>query len=150
MKNSATLLLLLVLCITACKKGGTTTQPSVSPKGYTAKMGGMRHWKGIYARRDVALPPPMAVTDSFQLIIINDSTVSVGYSPYIYVNKYLILHYTSANDTDHTISFLQRFDNYGTDDSVAINYYYLRDSIVYTELVTDTTTTLLTSNLFTL
>lgn len=101
----------------------------------------------------VILPchPPTAVTDSFQLIVINDSTISVGYSPYIYVNKYLILHYTAANDTEHTISFLQRFNSYGTTyDSVAISYFYLRDSIVYTELLTDTTTTLITSNLSTL
>ena len=59
MKNSCALLFVLMLFIAACKKSGTAAQAvTVSPKTYTAKMGGMRHWKGTYARRDIALPPP--------------------------------------------------------------------------------------------
>ena len=97
-----------------CKKKASVSYPQT----YTANMGGTRKWTGTYT---VGFFGPGSANDTqtFAITVNNASTITA---------QNTTLHYRSYNDTDKTMFFVSSVTS---QDSVAVTYYFLADSLVY-------------------
>lgn len=101
------------LCF-ACRKNKGVPYP----QNYTANMGRVRTWTGTYSW-GFGGPGPQNDTQTFAISVVNSSTITV---------QNVILHYKSYNDTAKSMLFEGPVS---VQDSTAVTYYFLADSLVY-------------------
>jgi hypothetical protein len=120
-------ILLLFSCVLLCNCKKKTASP-----GYTAKMGGVRHWHHYYSESRSPQNSPSWDTSytfpdtSFAIAVMNDSTINVLGHVYVY---------EQTNSFYNTYYFGDRYNSgfnffiYGSGNGVV--YYYKKDSIAY-------------------
>lgn len=124
----STLFLLAIVIIAGCSKSKTPTPAPPTKSSYTAKMGGVRHWRGShnYDASGPNFPTPIHESyncpdTSFELTIFSDHTVKIGTTSFSY----------DRTDTPNQVHLFGEADFYlHNGNGKGIAYYFAKDSIV--------------------